>query len=152
MLTGLYPPEHGIRLNGKNSLHPSIPLVTEQLRDAGYATGAFVASFVLGRKFGLDRGFDVYDDSLKGAEKTLLDIHQYRNGKLVTDAALKWLVIAGRQETLLLLGPPLRPPHPLPSPPRSFWGRSTWSVPTTPRSASLISRLDGFCPFLLREG
>ena len=91
MLTGLYPPEHGIRLNGMNSLHPSIPLVQDRLREAGYATGAFVASFVLGRKFGLDRGFDVYDDSLKGAEKTLLDIHQYRNGKLVTNAALDWL-------------------------------------------------------------
>ena len=48
MLTGLYPPEHGLRLNGKNSLHPSIPVATEQLQEAGYDTGAFLASFVLG--------------------------------------------------------------------------------------------------------
>ena len=32
------------------------------LRDAGYRTGAFIGAFVLDARFGLARGFDVYDD------------------------------------------------------------------------------------------
>src|SRR5207253_1431152 len=32
------------------------------LKAAGYRTGAFVGAFVLDARFGLNRGFDVYDD------------------------------------------------------------------------------------------
>ena len=32
------------------------------LKSAGYRTGAFVGAFVLDARFGLNRGFDVYDD------------------------------------------------------------------------------------------
>ena len=40
------------------------PSSAEQLQQAGYRTAAFVSSFVLARRFGLARGFDVYDDEL----------------------------------------------------------------------------------------
>src|SRR5262249_22841957 len=36
-----------------------------RLSTAGYATGAFVGSFVLDHRFGLARGFDVYDDEIE---------------------------------------------------------------------------------------
>ena len=32
------------------------------MKAAGYRTGAFVGAFVLDARFGLNRGFDVYDD------------------------------------------------------------------------------------------
>ena len=37
--------------------------------EAGYRTAAFVSSFVLARRFGLARGFDVYDDDAAGGRR-----------------------------------------------------------------------------------
>ena len=61
MMTGLYPGGHGLRENGRY-LSEKQPLVAERLRTAGYRTAAFVSAFALARRFGLARGFDVYDD------------------------------------------------------------------------------------------
>ena len=46
------------------------PLAAERLQQAGYRTSAFVSSFVLARRFGLARGFDVYDDDAAGGRRT----------------------------------------------------------------------------------
>ena len=62
LLTALDPPGHGVRHNGVFRLPDAIPTLAERLREAGYATGAVVGSQVLGRRYGLDRGFDFYDD------------------------------------------------------------------------------------------
>ena len=69
LLTGLDPNQHGLRDNGQGALAPSIPTLAEALRGAGYATVAVVGSRVLDRRFGLDRGFDLYDDRM-AAERT----------------------------------------------------------------------------------
>ena len=91
MFTGRLPPEHGLRVNGQTVLPAEVPTMAEALKSAGYDTAAFIAAFVLDAKFGLDRGFDHYDDDMTGAASTFIDLHQYRNGKLVTDRALDWL-------------------------------------------------------------
>ena len=91
MLTGLYPPEHGLRNNGGAALPAGLPTLATELQAAGYDTGAFVAAFVLDHKFGLQRGFDKYDDDLSLSDPTLDGHHQYRDGSLVIDAALRWL-------------------------------------------------------------
>jgi arylsulfatase A-like enzyme len=91
MLTGLYPPEHGLHNNGQAALPKGLPTLATELQAAGYETGAFVAAFVLDRKFGLQRGFDTYDDDLSQADPSLQGHHQYRDGRLVIDAALRWL-------------------------------------------------------------
>lgn len=91
MLTGLYPPEHGLHNNGQAALPQGLPTLATQLEAAGYETGAFVAAFVLDHKFGLQRGFKTYDDDLSRADPALDGHHRYRDGKLVIDAALKWL-------------------------------------------------------------
>jgi choline-sulfatase len=65
MMTGLYPAGHGVHENGR-SLVATHSLAAERLRAAGYRTGAFVSAFVLAKRFGLARGFDVYDDELGG--------------------------------------------------------------------------------------
>ncbi|MGE0378541.1 MAG: sulfatase, partial [Planctomycetaceae bacterium] len=64
LLTGLLPPEHGLRINGTSRLPDSIPTLAETLQRAGYRTGAFVSSLVLDARFGLARGFEHYDDRL----------------------------------------------------------------------------------------
>lgn len=89
MLTGLEPPEHGVRDNGTAALPKDVPTLAALLRQRGYATGAFVSSRVLDRRFGLDRGFDVYDDTMAAEE-----IGEYgypeRDATQVTSAALAW--------------------------------------------------------------
>ena len=63
MLTGLLPAGHGVHENARFLSRDRV-LVAERLRAAGYRTAAFVSSFVLARRFGLARGFELYDDEL----------------------------------------------------------------------------------------
>ena len=62
ILTAVSPPVHGLRANGLFRLGPKLPTLATVLKAAGYRTGAFVGAFVLDARFGLNRGFDVYDD------------------------------------------------------------------------------------------
>lgn len=91
ILTGLYPPENGIHINGRGPLPDKIPTLAETLQRAGYATGAFIGAVVLYGKTGLNRGFHVYDDDMAGGERHGHESHLMRNGRLVVDAALAWL-------------------------------------------------------------
>ena len=61
ILTGLYPFQHGVRDNTGFRLEDRFATAATILRDMGYATGAFVAAFPLDSRYGLARGFDVYD-------------------------------------------------------------------------------------------
>jgi arylsulfatase A-like enzyme/Flp pilus assembly protein TadD len=93
LMTGLLPPQHGARVNGRHKLAADVPTLAERLSEEGYRTGAFVAAFVLNRKFGLARSFERYDDDLTGAYEQLVPegLSTYRPGNLVVDAALAWL-------------------------------------------------------------
>lgn len=64
ILTGSTPLYHGIRDNTGFRLDARFLTLAEWLRMRGYATAAFVSSFVLGRAFGLDQGFDIYHEPL----------------------------------------------------------------------------------------
>ena len=69
IMTGLAPVSHAVRDNGIFRLGPTTAkTLAEALHEAGYATAAFVASYPLSGRFGLDRGFDQYDDFLGGTE------------------------------------------------------------------------------------
>lgn len=91
LLSGLLPPNHGLRNNGAGAFPADRETLATVLSAAGYRTGAFVAAFVLDRRFGLDRGFDTYDDEIErevGARPTL---EAERRGDQVMDRALAWL-------------------------------------------------------------
>jgi arylsulfatase A-like enzyme/Tfp pilus assembly protein PilF len=62
IMTAVSPPVHGVRANGIFRLGPNLPTIGTVLASHGYRTGAFVGAFVLDARFGLNRGFDVYDD------------------------------------------------------------------------------------------
>lgn len=66
LLTGLHPFSHGARNNGTHYLAADVPTLAERLSEQGFATGAVVSAFVLDSRFGLDQGFDRYDDDLSG--------------------------------------------------------------------------------------
>lgn len=91
ILTGLYPYQHGIRDNSGYTLPAGVPTLATLLRGRGYATGAFVAAFVLDRRFGLAAGFDTYDDQLaSGAAPTDISMPE-RRADVVVSRALAWL-------------------------------------------------------------
>ncbi|HEX3131915.1 MAG TPA: sulfatase-like hydrolase/transferase [Thermoanaerobaculia bacterium] len=90
LLTGLVPPEHGIHDNGTSVLPKDVPTLASAFAARGYATAGFVASRVLDRRFGLDRGFQVYDDKAP-AEQIGEYGYPERNARQMTDAALEWL-------------------------------------------------------------
>ena len=62
MFTGYYPPTHGVRYNGMFRLGDSSVTVAEQLKAAGYVTGAVPAAFPVNATTGLGQGFDTYKD------------------------------------------------------------------------------------------
>lgn len=93
MMTGLYPGGHGIHENAR-FLSTAHPVVAERLQQAGYRTAAFVSSFVLARRFGLARGFEVYDDELPAGR-------QERTARETTDRAIALMAHASDKPLFL---------------------------------------------------
>jgi arylsulfatase A-like enzyme len=91
LLTGLDPPGHGLRVNGEAALGAERTTLAEVLRGAGYETAAFVSSFVLDPRFGLDQGFDVYDARLEATRAAAFGPQTERSAGAVTAAAVAWL-------------------------------------------------------------
>lgn len=83
MMTGLYPAGHGVHENAR-FLAPTQALLAEKLQQAGYHTAAFVSAFAVARRFGLGRGFEVYDEDF-GRDRA------ERTAKETTDRAIKYL-------------------------------------------------------------
>ncbi|HKR62374.1 MAG TPA: sulfatase-like hydrolase/transferase [Thermoanaerobaculia bacterium] len=77
IMSGLYPAGHGVHENAR-FLPASTPLLAERLHAAGYRTAAFVSAFALARRFGLARGFDVYDEEEREgrAERTAAETNE----------------------------------------------------------------------------
>ena len=90
IMTGLLPPAHGVRGNGSFALGPAIPTVAEAFKAAGRRTGAFIGGFPLSRRFGLARGFEVYDDAIAKAPGVNYDFAE-RRATDVTASAVRWL-------------------------------------------------------------
>ena len=65
VLTGTYPPFHQVHDNLSLRLSESNVTLAEVLREQLFATVAVISSVVMDRKFGLDQGFDVYDDQFE---------------------------------------------------------------------------------------
>ena len=91
ILTGLLPPRHGVRLNGVQRLRADTPTLGRVLQSAGYRTGAFIGAYVLDSRFGLDQGFDTYDDEIPKGESVTGSLDADRRGDLVAARAIAWL-------------------------------------------------------------
>ena len=82
MLTGTIPPHHRKHENRDVHFDPSHVTLAALLKSKGYRTGAFVGSQILNGHFGLNRGFDTYDDRFNQRE---------RRAEEVNCAAFAWL-------------------------------------------------------------
>ena len=90
ILLGTTPLRHGVHDNGNFKVPEGLPNLATFLKDNGFATGAFIGAFPLDARFGLDRGFDVYDESYGSG--TGLDFQFVeRKAEAVVGSALAWL-------------------------------------------------------------
>ena len=91
IMTGLDPPRHGVRSNGQFGLAESCATLATVLRERSYETAAFVSAFVLDRRYGLARGFDIYDDEVAPPPDAAGGMTNERSANAVTETALRWL-------------------------------------------------------------
>jgi arylsulfatase A-like enzyme/Flp pilus assembly protein TadD len=87
ILTGLFPPRHGVRDNGTFALAAEHTTIAEHFAAAGFDTAAVVSAIVLARRHGLAQGFRVYDDDLGAHGATGTEVAE-RPAGATTDAAL----------------------------------------------------------------
>ncbi len=90
ILTGTTPVYHGISDNPGFFLDQSFLTLAEYLKDKGYATSAFIGAFPLDSRFGLDQGFDVYDDNY-GTQSLIELYYVERSAREVINPALEWV-------------------------------------------------------------
>jgi choline-sulfatase len=98
ILTGTYPVVHQLRDMVGFVLEPKHLTLATMLRSSGFLTAAFVGSKALSRQFGLQQGFDVYDDQFPSRNPEGLRIFPERRAAVTTDRALAWLGQHTRQK------------------------------------------------------
>ncbi len=121
LLTGLYPFQHGVRDNAGFRLPETVPTLATLLAGAGYATAAFVGAYPLDSRFGLARGFEVYDDRYpRGSNPADPRIAERRGDEVVAAARQWWDERRGRRRFLWVH---LYDPHAPYDPPEPFASR-----------------------------
>ncbi len=91
LLTGLYPYRHGARANGTFRLEDQVNTLAERLKERGYRTGAVISAFVLDSRFGVDQGFDYYNDDLTKGMQYSRHMFRERAAELTNEPATQWL-------------------------------------------------------------
>ncbi|MEM1180015.1 MAG: tetratricopeptide repeat protein [Acidobacteriota bacterium] len=91
ILSGLYPFEHGVRNNGMQYVPETVTTLAERLLDEGYRTSAFVSAAVLEKRYGLDQGFEVYDDDLSDRRNLSARMVADRTAESTVASATAWL-------------------------------------------------------------
>jgi len=90
ILTGTYPVYHHVHNNGFYYLNPDLVTVADVFRQEGYKTSAFVGSYTVDSSYGIDKGFDLFDDKL-GEEELLKTFRSERTADKVYEVFAQWL-------------------------------------------------------------
>ena len=119
ILTGTYPPVHGVRDFTSTGLRAGFPTLAGILKKNGYNTAAFVSAYVLDSVWGLNQGFDFYYDrfSPREFEGQNPGNVQRKAGETI-GAVLDWLKSGPRQPYFLWVH--LFDPHHDYNPPEPF--------------------------------
>jgi len=87
MMTGCYPAHNGVHDNGQPFVAAKSPTLAEIFRGRGYQTAAIVSTPILDHGFGLNRGFDYYNDRISRDQPGRLK----RPADQAVDTAISWL-------------------------------------------------------------
>ncbi|MEW6746110.1 MAG: sulfatase-like hydrolase/transferase [Planctomycetota bacterium] len=90
LLTGVYPPAHGVQDNAIFKLVPEARVLAEVFAERGFRTGAFVGSLVLDSPYGLDQGFEIYRSPMAANLGDSPELVERRAEEVVDDASA-WL-------------------------------------------------------------
>jgi arylsulfatase A-like enzyme/cytochrome c-type biogenesis protein CcmH/NrfG len=90
ILLGTTPPYHGVHDNINFTVREGFLTLAEYLKDHNYSNGAFIGAYPLHAKFGLNQGFDTYDDEMDRLPFQDF-MSEERKGEVVIDRALSWL-------------------------------------------------------------
>jgi len=118
ILTGTYPVYHGVRDNAGFLLDEEFLTLSEVLQKKGYETGAFVGAFPLDDRFGLNQGFDLYDDFYGDTSAQNDFSFVERRAEKVIEPAVEW--INQNKNNLWFCWVHLFDPHAPYDPPQSF--------------------------------
>ncbi len=156
LFTSLYPLAHGIVRNGLELRATELTLA-EMLRERGYATAAFVSSFVLDERFGYAQGFEVYDDDFTTGEASLPMRQPWREHAIpggfdrpadaTTRRAVEWLGAGRDRARPFFLFVHYFDPHAPMSPPEAHAARFA-PGPAASRLDVRIGRYDGEIAFV----
>jgi Flp pilus assembly protein TadD len=129
LFTSTYSAATGVQDNGVPLKSTAVTLAAV-LKNAGYGTAAFVGSFVLDRRFGLNRGFDVYEGPIDLHNKAAVGpVERKRAGAQVAEAATRWLERNSSAPFFLFLHLyDLHLPYDLPQDPALRHGESGYSA------------------------
>jgi arylsulfatase A-like enzyme/Tfp pilus assembly protein PilF len=148
LLTGLLPPQHGVRSNLGYAFdaakHPTLPAL---LKQRGYATGAAVSAYVLRGATGLGAAFDDYDDEVPIRGGASVGAQQ-REGVATSAVAATWIDRHKGAPFFYMLH--LFEPHSPYTPPEPH--RSRWKLAYDGEIAAADAIVGGFLEQLKRMG
>jgi arylsulfatase A-like enzyme/tetratricopeptide (TPR) repeat protein len=121
LLTGLLPPQNGVRDNTGYSLAADHATLPQVLSGAGYASGASVSAVVMARTSGVGRGFDYYEDSVEAMSPGVPLGAIQRSGFETERLAEEWISEQGTRPFFFLLH--LYEPHSPYTPPEPWASR-----------------------------
>jgi arylsulfatase A-like enzyme len=115
MMTGLNPYGHGVRYNMIRVLSKDVKTLAERLAASGFKTGAVPSAVVVAARFGLNQGFDTYDDDFRTGTTAGEEIE--RTAGEAVDRAIRWWDSKDGQKRFLwvhIYSPhyPYQPPFP----------------------------------------
>lgn len=121
ILTGTYPVWNGMRDWTDPGMRADVPTLAEIFKRHGYRTAAFVSAFAVDSRWGLNRGFDHYDDWFSAQDYKLARRQSVERPAADTiDRSIAWLQSRGTGPFFLWLHlydphAPYRPPEPFKS-------------------------------------
>jgi arylsulfatase A-like enzyme/predicted Zn-dependent protease len=146
IFTGLYPFHHGVRNNGTYIVPDRDVTLAELFHEKGYATHAVISAFVLDSRFGLDQGFDTYDDDLSGGPKQKMFMFKEVKAEQTAARAVRWLQSERDRERPFFLWVHFFDPHADYEPPAEWAAK----FPGDPYQGE-ISYADNSFGFILKE-
>jgi arylsulfatase A-like enzyme/tetratricopeptide (TPR) repeat protein len=91
LMTGTWPLDHGVRDNVNFLVRPEERTLAEALQEGGFTTSAVIGAYVLHHGWGLDQGFDDYDDRFEGwSERSFKGPTLERKATEVARRAIEW--------------------------------------------------------------